>query len=72
MRPLLAILLAIGFLHGAAQYDRFSFRYNYAFIEDGPTLTPLKGTYRVEYIGRGQYGFSSLVLCAPHQTNGDQ
>jgi hypothetical protein len=55
MRPLLSILLATGFLHGAAQYDRFSFRHNYAFIEDSPTLTPLKGTYRVEYIGRGQY-----------------
>ncbi len=55
MRPLISIILAIGFLHGAAQFDKFSFRHNYAFIEDGPTLTPLKGTYRVEYIGRGQY-----------------
>lgn len=55
MRPLLSIILAIGFLHGAAQYDRFSYRTNYAFIEDGPALTPLKGSYRVEYIGRGQY-----------------
>lgn len=55
MRPLLSILLAIGFLHGAAQYDRFSFRHNYAFIEDSSTLMPLKGTYRVEYIGRGQW-----------------
>ncbi|MBL7981304.1 MAG: hypothetical protein JNL52_05780 [Flavobacteriales bacterium] len=55
MRPLLSILLATGFLHGAAQYDRFSFRHNCAFIEDSPTLMPLKGAYRVEYIGRGQY-----------------
>jgi hypothetical protein len=55
MRPLLSIILATGFLHGAAQFDRFSFRHNYAFIEDGPALTPLKGTYRVEFIGRGQY-----------------
>ena len=55
MRPLLSIILATGFLHGAAQFDKFSFRHNYTFIEDSPTLTPLKGTYRVEYIGRGQY-----------------
>jgi hypothetical protein len=55
MRPLLSIILAIGFLHGAAQFDKFSSRHNYAFIEDSPTLTPLKGDYRVEYIGRGQY-----------------
>lgn len=55
MRPLLSFLLAMASLHGTAQFDKFSFRHNYAFIEDGPTLTPLKGTYRVEYIGRGQY-----------------
>jgi hypothetical protein len=55
MRPLFSIILAIGFLHGAAQFDKFSSRHNYAFIEDSPTLTPLKGDYRVEYIGRGQY-----------------
>jgi len=55
MRPLLSIILATGFLQGTAQFDKFSSRHNYAFIEDGPTLTPLKGTYRVEYIGRGQY-----------------
>ncbi len=55
MRHLLtALLLTIWALAGA-QFDRSSFRYNYAFIEDSPTLTPLKGTYRVEYIGRGQY-----------------
>ena len=55
MRQLLtALLLTIWALAGA-QFDRFSFRHNYAFIEEGPTLTPLKGTYRVEYIGRGQY-----------------
>ena len=55
MRPLLSFLLAMASLCGAAQFDQLSFRHNYAFIEDGPTLTPLKGTYRVEYIGRGQY-----------------
>ena len=52
--PLSGLLCVLCFLAGA-QYDRFSFRHNYAFIEDGPALTPLKGTYRVEYIGRGQY-----------------
>ena len=55
MRTLSTLLIAFVHLHGAAQFDKFSFRHNYAFIEDGPTLTPLKGTYRVEYIGRGQY-----------------
>lgn len=55
MRHLLAVLLLASGLHAGAQFDRFSFRHNYAFIEDGTTLTPLKGTYRVEYIGRGQY-----------------
>lgn len=55
MRHLLtALLLTIGAQAGA-QFDRSSFRYNYAFIEDGPELTPLKGDYRVEFIGRGQY-----------------
>jgi hypothetical protein len=55
MRQLLtALLLTIWALAGA-QFDRSSFRYNYAFIEDSPTLVPLKGDYRVEYIGRGQY-----------------
>jgi hypothetical protein len=55
MRHLLAVLLLAHGLHAGAQFDRFSFRHNYAFIEDGPTLTPLKGTYHVEYIGRGQH-----------------
>ncbi|QQR87312.1 MAG: hypothetical protein IPJ76_03565 [Flavobacteriales bacterium] len=55
MRHLLIFLLLTGCVDAGAQYDRLSFRYNYAFVEDGPTLTPLKGTYRVEYIGRGQY-----------------
>lgn len=55
MRPLLSFLLALASLCGAAQFDQLSFRHNYAFIEDSPTLTPLKGTYRVGYIGRGQY-----------------
>lgn len=55
MRHFLAALLMIICSHAGAQLDAFSFRHNYAFIEDGPTLTPLKGDYRVEYIGRGQY-----------------
>ncbi|MFZ1692468.1 MAG: hypothetical protein WAT74_04635 [Flavobacteriales bacterium] len=55
MRTLSTLLIAFVHLHGAAQFDKFSFRHNYAFIEDGPALVPLKGTYRVEYIGRGQY-----------------
>jgi hypothetical protein len=55
MRHLLTALFLTICAHAGAQFDRFSFRHNYAFIEDGPTLTPLKGTYRVEYIGRGQY-----------------
>lgn len=55
MRHLLAVLLLASGLHAGAQFDKFSSRHNYAFIEDSPTLTPLKGTYRVEYIGRGQY-----------------
>lgn len=55
MRCLLTAILVTCCVHAGAQFDKFSFRHNYAFIEDGPTLTPLKGTYRVEYIGRGQY-----------------
>jgi hypothetical protein len=55
MRHLLAVLLIAAVSHAGAQFDRLSFRLNYAFIEDDPTLTPLKGDYRVEYIGRGQY-----------------
>jgi len=55
MRHLLTVLLLTICAQAGAQFDKFSFRHNYAFIEDGPTLTPLKGTYRVEYIGRGQY-----------------
>ncbi len=55
MRHLFTALLLIICTHVGAQFDEFSFRFNYAFIEDGPALTPLKGAYRVEYIGRGQY-----------------
>ncbi|HRH69859.1 MAG TPA: hypothetical protein PLB89_10170 [Flavobacteriales bacterium] len=55
MRALSVLLILFVHLHCAAQYDKLSFRHNYAFIEDGHTLTPLKGSYRVEYIGRGQY-----------------
>jgi hypothetical protein len=55
MRHLLTVLLLTIGAQAGAQFDKFSSRHNYAFIEDGPTLTPLKGTYRVEYIGRGQY-----------------
>ena len=55
MRHLLTALLLTVCAHAGAQFDRLSFRHNYAFIEDGPGLVPLKGTYRVEYIGRGQY-----------------
>lgn len=55
MRALAILLLhlVLGPVH--AQFNEFSFRFNFAFIEDGPTLAPLKGPYRVEYIGRGQY-----------------
>jgi len=55
MPRLLTAFLVTCCVHAGAQFDKFSFRHNYAFIEDGTTLTPLKGTYRVEYIGRGQY-----------------
>ncbi len=55
MRHLFTALLLTLCAHAAAQFNEFSSRHNYAFIEDGPTLTPLKGTYRVEFIGRGQY-----------------
>lgn len=55
MRHLLAVLLVALCLHAGAQSDRFSYRHNFAFIEDGPTLVPLKGDYRVEQITRGQY-----------------
>ncbi len=55
MRHLLITLLLTSCAHAGAQFDRFSFRFNFAFVEDGPALTPLKGAYRVEYIGRGQY-----------------
>ena len=37
-----------------AQYDEFSGRFNYAFIEDSSALVPLKGAYQVEYLGRGR------------------
>lgn len=55
MRALAILLLhlVLGPVH--AQSDRLSFRFNFAFIEDGAMLAPLKGAYRVEYIGRGQY-----------------
>ena len=55
MRALAVLLLnlVLGPVH--AQFNEFSFRFNFAFIEDGPALAPLKGAYRVEYIGRGQY-----------------
>lgn len=39
----------------SAQYDQFSHRYNYAFIEDSTTLIPLQGNYTVEYLARGQW-----------------
>ena len=55
MRHFLITLLLTSCAHVGAQYDRFSFRFKFAFIEDGPTLAPLKGAYRVEYIGRGRY-----------------
>ena len=55
MRPLLIALLCAFRLCAGAQYDQFSYRYNYAFIEDGPELIPLRGEYRVEYLARGQW-----------------
>jgi hypothetical protein len=55
MRHLLTALLLTHCAQAGAQFNEFSFRFNFAFIEDGPALAPLKGAYRVEYIGRGQY-----------------
>lgn len=55
MRHLLTALLLTISAQAGAQFDRSSFRYNYAFIEDGLDLVPLKGDYRVEFIARGQY-----------------
>ncbi|MEO8591464.1 MAG: hypothetical protein ABI432_18935 [Flavobacteriales bacterium] len=55
MRILFLVLVGALACHAGAQYDRFSFRYNYAFIEDSSALLPLQGTYRVEYLARGQW-----------------
>ncbi len=55
MRHLLTALLLTVSAQAGAQFDRSSFRYNYAFLEDGLELVPLKGDYRVESIARGQY-----------------
>lgn len=55
MRALAILLFHLVLGPVRAQFDELSFRFNFAFVEDGPALTPLKGNYRVEYIGRGQY-----------------
>ncbi|HRH38237.1 MAG TPA: hypothetical protein PK760_07825, partial [Flavobacteriales bacterium] len=55
MRLILFALHTMLCCHISAQYDVFSYRYNYAFIEDGSVLLPLQGDYAVEYLARGQW-----------------
>mgnify|MGYP000847684401 CR=1 FL=1 len=57
MRPLLSAALFAFASLAYAQSDELAYRFNYAFIEDGPALAPLKGDYSVEYLGRGQWWF---------------
>ena len=53
---LLALVALFLLTDGATgQIDRFTSRYNYAFLEDSTALIPLKGMYTVEYLTRGQW-----------------
>jgi hypothetical protein len=55
MRHLLFMHLVACAVHASAQYDQFSHRYNYAFVEDSSALVPLRGSYLVDLIARGQH-----------------
>ncbi|MEO8068357.1 MAG: hypothetical protein ABI599_11745 [Flavobacteriales bacterium] len=55
MRHLLLLFLSASALPGRAQYDAFSYRYTYTFVEDSNALVPLQGKYTVEYLARGQW-----------------
>lgn len=50
---ILSALIAVA-MGTYAQFNEFTGRYNYAFIEDSSSLVPLQGNYTIEYLARGQ------------------
>lgn len=55
MRPSFSALLLVCGAQTSAQPGVIDHRHNYAFVEDSDVLMPLRGSYSVEYLARGQW-----------------